>query len=586
MHKPVAQAELATPLDIVLISTLYTCNVSGRHMGRVLERFSFESLVAWWVGSRDAARRGVRGLVVLLLVICAAEAIIGVPRLRIFGHDIFVSLDGGWRVLHGQRPGVDFFGQMGAAYYLLHAAGLWLAGNNARGLGYGSIIATAVISFWAFFVLRPRMKPAPFFVACLFLALLAAAPFPLGYNPGQTAFSMKHNRYGFALTALVLLESFLPRTAGSRKLEFGGGFSTGLACALLLFLKISYGLVALTFAVVSLPLRSSARNGLAGMAAGFAAFSLPMMIYLRFDLPALVREYHQLASVQGGSLSPYIVAMRLYIDRYEIAPVVLLAALVSLLPWIPARRKFTLLAVVAMAVLAGDLLLLTNTTPFGLPLLAAASLLLLNEVTATIPAASLQNASAQNASAPAYVAPLLAMGLLIAAIPMCVDATGVAMAIADKTLSRTPGYRFHEGALASVEFVDCAWPSSGPFCYPNDNGQNFVRFTEEGIALVQANSRPEESVRGMGMSNPFPFALQRAPSRGGAVNLSATNVRPTAMPSKQMLLGDVDLILRPKFPATERNTLEAILDTYPELLGSEYLRVAESPNWILYRRAN
>ena len=554
----------------------YTCNVVGKEMVRALARFSFEGLVAWWVGPRDGARRSGWVLVVLLLLVCAAEAIIGVPRLRIFGHDIFVSLDGGWRVLHGQRPGVDFFGQMGAAYYLLHAAGLWLAGNNARGLGYGSTIATAVISFWAFFTLRPRMKPAPFFVACLFLALLAAAPFPLGFNPGQTAFSMKHNRYGYALTALVLLESFLPRDATSRKLKFWGSFSTGVACALLLFLKISYGLVALTFAAVSLPLRSSARTSLAGMAAGFAAFSVPMMVYLRFDLPALMREYHQLAAVQGGSLNLYMVGMRLYIDRYEIAPVLLLVALVSLLPWIPVRRKFTLAAVVVMAVSAGDLLLLTNTEPFGLPLLGAAALLLLNEVTVAIP----------DGLAPPHVAPLLAMGLLIAGIPMCVDAAGVAMAIEDKALSRTPGYRFHEPALASIEFIDCAWPSSGPFCYPNDNGQDFVRYTEEGIALVEANSRPDESVRGLGMSNPFSFALQRTPSRGGAVNLSATNMRRTAMPAKKMLIGDVDLILKPKFPATERDTMAAILEAYPELLGTEYLRVAESPNWILYRRAN
>jgi hypothetical protein len=387
---------------------------------------------------------------------------------------------------------------------------------------------------------------------------------------------MKHNRYGYALTALVLLESFLPRDESSRKHEFGGGLSTGLACALLMFLKISYGLVALTFAAISLPLRSSARVGLAGMAAGFTAFTLPMMVYLRFDLTALMREYRLLAAVHGSTLNPYIAAMRLYIDRYEIAPVVLLVALVSLLPWIPVRRKLTLVAVVLMVVCAGDLLLLTNTQPFGLPLLGAAALLLLNEVTGPVPAGQ----------APALVTPLLAMGLLIAGIPMCVDAAGVAMAIEDKALSRTPGYRFHEGALASIEFIDCAWPFSGPFCEPNDNGQNFVRYTEEGIALVQANSHPDESVRGMGMSNPFSFALQRPPSHGGAVNLSATNISRTAMPPEKMLLGDVDLILQPKFPASERNTLAAILDAYPELLGTEYRQVAESPNWILYRRAN
>src|ERR1035437_8115466 len=98
---------------------------------RLLGERVFEGFVSWWAGSRDTARRDTRVLTVLLVLVCAAVAIVGVPRLHIFGHDIFVSLDGGWRVLNGQRPGVDFYGQMGPVYYLLHAVGLWLAGNNA-----------------------------------------------------------------------------------------------------------------------------------------------------------------------------------------------------------------------------------------------------------------------------------------------------------------------------------------------------------------------------------------------------------------------------------------------------------------------
>ena len=543
---------------------------------RLLGERVFEGFVSWWAGSRDTARRDTRVLTVLLVLVCAAVAIVGVPRLHIFGHDIFVSLDGGWRVLNGQRPGVDFYGQMGPVYYLLHAVGLWLAGNNARGLGYGSTLATALISFWAFFVLRPRMKPAPFFVACLFLALLAAAPFPLGFTPLQAAFAMKHNRYGYALTGLVLLESFLPQDAGNRRHRFAGGFSTGLACALLLFLKISFGLVALTIAAVSLPLRSGSRIRLAGMVAGFAALSIPMMAYLRFDLPALMREYRLLAGVKGGAIDTYVVVKRLYVDRFEIAPVVLLAALVSLLPGVPVRRGFTLMLAVAMAAVAGTLLLLTNTQPFGPPLLGAAALLLLNEATAAVP----------DGSAPPHVAPLLAMGLLAVGIPMALDAVGVAAAMGDKFLRGKPGYRLHAAHLASIEFVDCATPLFGGPCSPNDNGQNFIRYTEEGIALVQANGRAGESVRGMGMSNPFSFATLRPPSHGGGVNLSGTNVSPAVMPPKKLLIGDVSLILAPKFPATDRDTLAAFLEAYPELLGTEYLQVAESANWILYRRAS
>jgi len=537
---------------------------------RALKGGSFEGLVSWWAGSSDANRLRPLVLAVSLFLVCLAVAIIGVPLLQVFGHDIFVSLDGGWRVLHGQRPGMDFYSQMGPAYYLLHATGLWLAGDDARGLGYGSALATSLISFWAFFLLRSRMKPAPLFVACLFLALLAAAPFPLGCTFTQASFSMKHNRYGFALTALVMLESFLPQDDSSRKQQGLGGFSTGLACALLLFLKISYGFVALTLAVVSLPLCSRARNRMAGMAVGFAAFGVPMMAYMRFDLLTQFRQYQLLAAVQGHRIGFHAVIASLYKDRLEVVLVVAMAALVSLLPGISLRRRFILMLTVTMATLAGTLLMLTNSQPSGMPLLGATALLLLNEITVAIPEGSVFP----------QAAPLLAMGLLAVGLPMCVDAAGLAVAMEHKLTHDIPSYHLSEAHLASISFADC------PTCSPNDNGQYFVRYTEEGIALVQAYGRPGESVQGMGMSNPFSFATLRPPSRGGSVNLSGTNISPSVMPPEKLLFGDVALLLVPKFPASERETLAEIEQSYPELLGTEYLRVAESANWILYRRAH
>jgi hypothetical protein len=534
--------------------------------GRILD-----SLVSWWDESSDGNRLRNRILAGLLFLVCLSVAIIGVPVLQVFGHDLFVSLDGGWRVLHGQRPGVDFYSQMGPAYYLLHATGLWLAHGDASGLGYGSTLAAALISLWSYLLLRSRMRSAPFFVACLFLALLAAAPFPLGRYLFQAAFSMKHNRYGYALTALVMLESFLPQDFLTRRQNFLGGLSTGLACALLLFLKISYGLVALTFAVVSLLLCSRARNRLLGMATGFAAICLPMMAYLRFDLPSQIYQYRLLAGAQSSRVGPHEVIVSLYKDRLEIGLVLLLVLLVSQLPGVSLRRIFTLTVVVTMATIAGEMLLLTNTQPYGLPLLGAAVLLLLNEITVAIP----------KAKVPLQVASPLAIGLLVIGIPMSLDAAGLAVAMEQKVLPGKATYLFNEAHLHSIRFADC----SGP-CSPNDNGQNFVRYTEEGIALVQANARPGESVQGMGMSNPFSFATLRPPSHGGAVNLSQTNIALNAVPPKRLLFGDVALLVVPKFWASERDTLAAIERSYPELLGTEYLRVAESPNWVLYRRAN
>ena len=524
-----------------------------------------DAFARWWAAERDV----LRPVALVLLAICCAVFALGVPRLTIYGHDVFVSLDGGWRVLNGQRPGVDFFAQMGPAYYLLHAAGMSLAGGAASGLGYGTTLVAILLAAWSFFLLRGRMAGLPFVLACLSLVLLAVAPFPLGHTLRQTAFAMKHNRYAFALAGLVLLECFLPSSPNdSPRKQFGGGLSTGLACALLLFLKISYGLVALVLVALSILLRRREHLRLTGLLGGALLFALPMLVYLRFGLPALVREYSVLAAVQGQRISFLAIPYRVYLDRFEALPVLLLTLLTATLPALPSRRRVELFLVCFFVLAASALLSLTNTQPGGMPLLAVMALLLVNELT-----------SALRSPDRSAVPTLLCFGLLAVSIPLTCDAAGLAAGLWDKAYPSKPAFCFKAPHLAALQFEDL----KSPYTF-NDNGQAFVRFTEEGMRLVQAQARPGESVRGMGMSNPFSYALLRPPPHGGAVNLSVTNVSRDAIASKQMLMGDVDLLLLPKYPASERETLALVLARYPELLSRDYALLAESPNWKLYRR--
>lgn len=67
----------------------------------------------------------------LLLAFLSYHAITGFMPTVAYGHDIFVSLDGGWRILNGQRPHLDFFTALGPIWYLLTAAGLKLSGGKA-----------------------------------------------------------------------------------------------------------------------------------------------------------------------------------------------------------------------------------------------------------------------------------------------------------------------------------------------------------------------------------------------------------------------------------------------------------------------
>jgi hypothetical protein len=539
--------------------------------------FMLERFTDWWVGteSEAAGRRSLIFAISSLAAICSAVAFLGVPRMRLYGHDVFVSLDGGWRVLHGQRPAVDFFAQMGPVYYLLHAAGLRMAGNEARGLGYGTTIVAVLISTWSVVLLRSRMTARVLVLTSIALVLLAAAPFPLGNTFWSTSFGMKHNRYEFALTGLVLLECFLDSGAGAGKRQFAGGLSSGLAGGLLLFLKISYGLVALGLIVVSMVFRPREWRRMAGVAAGMGAVGIPMLAYLRFDVCALVGEYRLLAAVRGGDLGFSTIAHRLYQDRFEVLLLAVLTLLVSSLPGVRMKRRVELLTSTALVLGAGVLLLLTNTQWSMYPLNSMMALILINEVVRLRPFCP-----------PLAVAPLLAMGALIVAVPLTLDAAGLAAAVEDKLVHRNVtvagGYRLEGDHMAALEFFEAREVSES--WGQNDNGRPFVEFTNEGLALLREHTGPEETVRGMGMSNPFSYGLLRPPSRGGSVVIAASDVSLSAVPPLDRLVGDADILLIPKFPDLDRAALRIVIERYPELLGTLYSEVTESAHWKLYRR--
>ena len=528
----------------------------------------------WFVRQWLAPRRWVIFAGVCLVLVNLAVFAVGVPRMNIFGHDVFVSLDGGWRVFNGQRPVVDFFSQMGPLYFLLHATGLALAGGDAIGLGYGSAIAGVLIALWSFLLLRRRMFPAAFFLACLAITLLAVSPSPLGYDPWRFSFSMKHNRYCFALSILVLLESFLPPPADEKaRGSFAGGFSTGLACGLMFFIKISYGLVGLGIAAVSFALRPREHARTLGIAAGFVAGVLPVLIWLRFDLGALFREYRLLAAIRGAALSPAAIARSVFDNRFETGSGLLLALVAILLPAISARRRLMIATASLLAAGAGVLLLLTNTQDRSLPLLAGIALLIVNELSALLDPRAPESAAAFT----------LCFALLAAVLPLATDAAVLSIALGDKWLEFKPAYRLEAPHLAGPHGVDTTLVVA-PFS-ENDNGRMFVDMTSEAIALVEANSTPSESVRGLGMSNPFSYAMLRPPSHGGAVNMVFTgNVGAKTIIPVTKLFGDVDLLLVPYYPASERDTLATVLARYPQLLGTTYALVASSPHWKLYRR--
>ena len=529
-----------------------------------------DGFTRWWTGDDRANRSRPLWLAFWLACVCAACLLVGVPRSRIYGHDVFFMMDGAWRVLHGQRPGVDFYAMLGPLWYLLDAAGMAMAGNAARGIGYATAMTAAAVGVWSWLLLRREMAAAPRFLACMFLVLLAGAPVPLGLGYRVTAIAMQYNRYGFALACLVLLECLLPnRDVPDRRSRFFGGFSSGLACAALVFLKISYGLVGIGLVCATLAFRRREGARLAGWAAGFALLTAPLLVYLRFDVPALAREYAFLAQVRGRWLSLDAILNSLSNERFEIGLIAVLTLFVMALPGQSMRRRMLLPAGALLSLGASELLLQTNAQTHGLPLYTAFALVLIEEVTQALKRRTIPNGNA---------AALLGFGLLAVCLPLSTDALGLAQAVSDRLVHPAQGYRFQAPHLAGLVFYD------GAESDPHDNGALLVDYTSEAFELVRAHSRTEESVVSLTMSNPFSFGLLRPPAHGGAAFLASTNVSAGLMPPLERLLGDAAILLDPKFQTSVERERQAILQHYPQLLGGEYVLVAESDHWRMYRR--
>ncbi len=118
-----------------------------------------------------------------LALICGATAFIGAVPTRICGHDIFIPLEAGWRVINGQRPYLDFTSPFGPLWFLISALGLTISRHSANGIGYGSAIVALIVGSWSFFWARTGWRLGPRIILSFFLTALVAAPYPLGDSP-------------------------------------------------------------------------------------------------------------------------------------------------------------------------------------------------------------------------------------------------------------------------------------------------------------------------------------------------------------------------------------------------------------------
>lgn len=545
-----------------------------------LAEICFERFLRVWQDSN--ALSPLRRVIVFLsglTLICGAAALIGAVPTRIYGHDIFIYLGNGWRLINGQRPHVDFTSPWGPIGFLASALGLTISHHSANGIGYGSSIVAAIVGIWSFLLGKNRLRFSSALILSFFLAALIAAPYPLGLSPFNSSYAMVYNRYGYALLGLVLLESIqvVGRLKISRRDELIGGISTGALLSLQLFLKASFFFMAVALIIIlALLLRRFAPRRLLGMLLGFSGVSTCVLAYLRFDIVAVVRDLRMAAGARAETMNrPTWIVLNHW--PVLLGVVFFCAAAALLFGSRAAHWRGLKLPVLGAIFFFADVgLIRSNAQADGFLVCSIFAVLLISEITEDQKA--LPEAEAHSYR-PAYAA-VLCLGALLFIPQFMSDLLGLAFGLWQKERPSKAAalLRFTSPNLKSLLLYDSD-------DNPPSEGRMFTTYVNEGVALLEREARSNEKVLTMDVTNPFPYAMERSAPRGGhAAPTYNYNMTDNYRPSEDWFFGDADIVMVPKRPSQGDNHYVDFYRAYGPALKQRYTLASETNLWWMYRR--
>jgi hypothetical protein len=321
----------------------------------------------------------------LLLSLCFGALLALSPAVYVNHHvwDLFVPIDGAWRMSNGQWPHTDFATPIGIVYYLLLGAATSLAGSGAKVIIWSQLLFLPITFLLAFTTSRNRLPGFLRLLFLLFIGLLTISPRSLDY-PGTLNFTANYNRFSWALTCIILVSAYIEPIKRSRQQALTETLALGLTLLLLFFLKISFFLVAcclLFVAMVGSKVNQrvafgSLSVGCAAIGACFVAGDTPWLYY------ADLQDVAATAARQGGLLRTSRLVEMAYMNLARIV------GFTAFLMWLirtsrdkdeqKEASRATLLIAAAMALLYGATIQVHDRNILGLAVLGMCCLQILH----------------------------------------------------------------------------------------------------------------------------------------------------------------------------------------------------------------
>jgi hypothetical protein len=512
-----------------------------------------------WSGHKISAG----AILIFLAVLCAV--LLALPAQTIttkYLNDLLLIFDGVYRVTAGLVPNRDFHTVLGPLAYYIPAAGYNLSGSLGGAMPVGMALSVLALAPALVHILGSRLHPLIAVLFGAFLILVLAVPINLGEGITALSFAKYYNRIGWVALGALLVMYLRPLRPHVRQ-DLLDMLCAALLTALMLYIKISYGVVALAFLV--LMLLDYRQRRWAATAIGLVvvtglvveAFWQSSLAYLAdlgiaFEVGGGLRgTWGQITDHVLGNLSDYV--------------------LLTLFAGIALRRTRSIRdgLFYGFCAVAGFLIINQNFQAWGIITLHAAAAVAAETILRSQDDQVLE-ADERRWSLGAG-AKLLFMALVMPTIVHCAAALGL-HAFAAVTQAG------EEIALPHIEGVRLAnlW-TWGEY----ETATQYLTTVQDGVGALSNLDVSPGGIFVLDLANPFSMALDAPPPRDDMpwFQWDRTFSNEAYLPA-ETLLANIRIVMEPK-PGNEN-----IQVLYSSYILSNFDLVQETEHWRIYRRSS
>ncbi|MFN7103836.1 MAG: hypothetical protein ACK4N1_14565 [Pseudorhizobium sp.] len=492
------------------------------------------------------------GLVLLIGFVCALVlALPGVTVTTKSLDELFLLLDGINRTATGQVPSRDFSTALGPLAFYGPAAGFALTGSLGAAMPVAMALFTAIMALIASHVLVSRLHPFLAIAFAAFLLLILAAPMNLGDAVTALSFAMFYNRIGWVALALLLILYLPPHRIAGYSILLDVAAAAALT-VIMVYLRVSYGLVALGFLLFMTTGRSQQRW--AALAIVLTALLLLVVELVWGGTSAYLRDaWRAMRETRADYLQLAVTHM---------ADFLLLSLLAGLGLW----RRWNLRDFVFFIFCGatGLWLLSQNVQGWGIISIHAAAAVAAQRLLQ-------QMDDRPEADQGAFVnrsgAKLFFLAFVLPTALHC----GMALTLHAGAATVRAGQALELPRMSGIRLADL-W-TGGDF----GGGRWYLSTVDDGLSLLARQEMPIGRLKVVGAVDAFSPALGLPAAEGGVMDLRWRGMQ--AISPERSLAGADTIMFR-----NPGDTPAGAAALYLEFTGRNFARIGESQHWILFRR--